>query len=286
VVSDPHRLSPWLTVLAVLATLLAFVLVGRDAYRLAESEREAASRATPTAGLPVASLREPQAPVADRAVPPPVVVPETVVVPAPEGASEEAIVRVRDGERVALHRSPGGEVVAEVDDETSFGSTTSFSVNRSRPGWLGVPSEVLPNGELAWVRSDPEELRGDTTPYRIVVDLSTHEARLYRTEQVVREWPVTVGTAATPTPTGSFSVTDLIEGGLNPVYGCCAIAISATQPYLPAGWTGGDRIAFHGNGTNEPLGVDASNGCIRSPDEELQAVIRTVPLGTPVRIVE
>lgn len=278
-------MSPWLTVLAVLATLLALVLVGRDAYRHAESERSTDSPRTQAAGLPVASLREPQAPIADRAVPPPVVVPEPVVVTPAASGAEEPIVRVRDGERVALHRSPGGEVVAEVDDETPFGSTTAFAVNRSRPGWLGVPSEELPNGELAWVRANPEELRGDTTPYRIVVDLSAHEARLQRADRVVREWPVTVGTAATPTPTGSFSVTDLIEGGLNPVYGCCAIAISATQPYLPAGWTGGDRIAFHGNGTGEPLGVDASNGCIRSPDEVLQSVIRTVPLGTPVRII-
>jgi lipoprotein-anchoring transpeptidase ErfK/SrfK len=286
VVSDPHRLSPWLTVLAVLATLLALVLVGRDAYRHAEAERSASSRLAPVASLPAASLREPQSPVADRAVPPPIVIPEAVVVAAPQGGSERPIVRVRDGERVALHSSPGGKVVAEVDDETSFGSTTAFAVNRSRPGWLGVPSEELPNGELAWVRADPDELRGDTTPYRVLVDLSDHEARLYRGEKVTDEWPVTVGTAATPTPTGSFSITDLIEGGLNPVYGCCAIAISATQPYLPAGWTGGDRIAFHGNGTGEALGADASNGCIRSPDEVLQELIRTVPLGTPVRIVE
>jgi lipoprotein-anchoring transpeptidase ErfK/SrfK len=281
VASDPHRLSPWLTVLAVLAILLGLVLVGRDAYRHAETERVVA-RTTRVAELPAASPREPQSPIADRTVPPPVVTPEAVIVAPLEGASEKPIVRVRDGQRVTLHSSPGGEVVAEVDDETAFGSATAFAVNRSRPGWLGVPSEEVPNGKLAWVRADPEELRGDTTPYRIVVDLSAHEARLYRADQVEREWPVTVGTSATPTPTGSYSITDQIEGGLNPVYGCCAIAISATQPYLPAGWTGGDRIAFHGG--DDQLGLDASNGCIRSPDGDLKALIRTVPLGTPVRI--
>jgi lipoprotein-anchoring transpeptidase ErfK/SrfK len=282
VASDPHRLSPWLTVLAVLATLLALVLVGHDAYRLAEAERAAehpGARSTAAASTgPIQSVPG----IEDRRI---VAPPSPTIEPEP-GGDEKPIVRVRDGELVALHASPGGKVVAEVDDETSFGSKTAFAVNRHRAGWLGVPSEELPNGELAWVRADPDELAGDSTPYRIHVDLSAHEAGLYRGDEVVREWPVTVGTAATPTPTGSFSVTDLIVGGLNPVYGCCAIAISATQPYLPAGWTGGDRIAFHGNGTGEALGLDASNGCIRSPDVDLQAVIRTVPLGTPVEIRE
>jgi lipoprotein-anchoring transpeptidase ErfK/SrfK len=286
VATDPHRLSPWLTLLAVLATLLALVLVGRDAYRHAEAEHTAGS----PAATPIADATEkphPSMPAAagesGRAAPP-TAGSEAEPEAEPQSEPEEPIVRVRNGEHVALHATPGGEVVAEVGDETSFGSKTAFAVNRSRPGWLGVPSEELPNGELAWVRADPDELEGDTTPFRILVDLSSHEARLYRGDEVVREWAVTVGTPATPTPTGSYSVTDLIEGGLNPVYGCCAIAISATQPYLPAGWTGGDRIAFHG--TDGPLGIDASNGCIRRPDDDLRALIDVIPLGTPVRIRE
>jgi lipoprotein-anchoring transpeptidase ErfK/SrfK len=283
VAADPHRLSPWLTVLAVLATLLALVLVGRDAYRHAEAEHTAGSPvATPIAGAQ--GERERSVPAVEDRPDPSAAAADSGAEPESEIPPEEPIVRVRNGERVALHDSPGGPVVAEVDDETSFGSKTAFAVNRSRPGWLGVPSEELPNGELAWVRADPEELEGDTTPYRILVDLSSHEARLFRGEEAIREWAVTIGTPATPTPTGSFSVTDLIEGGLNPVYGCCAIAISATQPYLPSGWTGGDRIAFHG--TEGPLGIDASNGCIRSPDDDLRALIATIPLGTPVRIRE
>lgn len=261
---------------AVLLVLVAMVLVGRDAYRHAET-RPGATRSDAAAGSNE-SPRVPE-PVIERrgaaAIQPP-------TLPASEQPARKPIVRVRPGERVALHNSPGGKVVAEVDDETSFGSATAFAVNSRRPGWLGVPSEELPNGELGWVKADPEELRGESTPYRILVDLSAHEARLYDGDKIDRKWAVTVGTPATPTPTGRFSVTDLIEGGLNPVYGCCAIAISATQPYLPAGWTGGDRIAFHGG--DDQLGLDASNGCIRSPDGELRALIRKVPLGTPVRI--
>jgi len=274
-------LSPWLTVLTVLLALVAVVLVGRDAYHHADARRSAAS--SPAPEPVVTRVAPPPAPATtDGGAPAASGEEEVPEVEPPEQPEQKPIVRVRDGQRVALHSSPGGKVVAEVGDETSFGSRTAFAVNRSRQDWLGVPSEEVPNGKLAWVKADPDELRGDYTPYRIVVDLSAHDARLYDGDRAVREWAVTIGTAATPTPTGRFSVTDLIEGGLNPVYGCCAIAISATQPYLPAGWTGGDRIAFHG--TTGPLGVDASNGCIRSPDDDLRAVIKTVPLGTPVRI--
>ena len=99
---------------------------------------------------------------------------------------------------------------------------------------------------------------------------------------MLRSWPVTVGGPASPTPTGTYAVTDTFRGGLNPVYGCCAVAISATQPNLPATWPGGSRIAFHGTGG--PLGVAASNGCIRSSDEDVRALVETVPLGTPVTI--
>ena len=95
---------------------------------------------------------------------------------------------------------------------------------------------------------------------------------------------MTVGSPSTPTPTGTFSVTDTFRGSLNPSYGCCALALSATQPNLPTGWAGGNRIAIHG--TDGPLGQAISSGCIRSSDDDLKALIGTVPLGTPVTIRE
>ena len=107
-------------------------------------------------------------------------------------------------------------------------------------------------------------------------------ARIFRGDELERKWTIGIGGPATPTPTGRFSITDEIIGGLNPTYGCCAIAFSATQPNLPAGWTGGDRIAIHG--TSLPLGQANSTGCPHSSEEDLRALIEGVPLGTPVTI--
>ena len=69
----------------------------------------------------------------------------------------------------------------------------------------------------------------------------------------------------------------MFRGDLNPAYGCCAVALTATQPNLPADWPGGNRIAIHG--TDAPLGEAASHGCIRSADEDVSRLVDTVPPG-------
>jgi lipoprotein-anchoring transpeptidase ErfK/SrfK len=99
---------------------------------------------------------------------------------------------------------------------------------------------------------------------------------------VVRSFDVTIGAAGSSTPPGRFAVTDLIVGGLNPVYGCCAIALSAHQPNLPEGWIGGDRIAIHG--TTGPIGSASSGGCLRAEDDDARALTEKLSLGTPVFI--
>jgi lipoprotein-anchoring transpeptidase ErfK/SrfK len=107
-------------------------------------------------------------------------------------------------------------------------------------------------------------------------------AKLLRGDEVERSWQVGIGAPDTPTPTGHFSITDEIEGGLNPAYGCCALALSATQPNLPAGWSGGNRMAIHG--TSVPLGEANSTGCVHSGEADLLALLDKAPIGTPVTI--
>ena len=92
---------------------------------------------------------------------------------------------------------------------------------------------------------------------------------------------VGVGRPGSPTPTGRFAVTDKLGGAsYSASYGCCIIALSATQPNLPAGWPGGNRIAIHGG----PTGGAVSAGCIHAADGDLRYLMRLVPLGTPVAI--
>jgi hypothetical protein len=183
---------------------------------------------------------------------------------------------------VALQARPGGRVVEHLSTRTSFGSPQALSVVRSRHGrWLAVSTPQLGNGRLGWVDARAGGLRYARTRLEIDVDLSQRRATLRRGAHVLRRFVVGVGRPGSPTPTGRFSVTDKLNGpAYSAYYGCCILALSATQPNLPAGWSGGNRIAIHGG----PTGSAVTAGCIHAADGDLRSLMRLVPLGTPVLI--
>ena len=192
------------------------------------------------------------------------------------------MLEVRGGETDRAARLTGRELVSELGSETEFGGSVVLTVLKRRGNWAGVPTSLLPNGDLGWVELDSNAIAIGAVEEAIVVDLSETEASLSEVGRIVHRWTVSVGAAESPTPTGSFSITDKITEGLNPVYGCCALPLSATQPNPPPGWTAGTRMAIHG--TSMPLGEANSAGCVRSGEADLWKLIDRVPLGTPVTI--
>ena len=189
---------------------------------------------------------------------------------------------LRRGAKVPIRSSPGGKVVDSLGPRTEFGSRTVLAVFRRRGRWAAVPTPMLSNGELGWVKLDPSKLRAGWTRYEIEVDLSRRVADLRLGDRVLRSFAVTVGAPGSTTPTGRFAVTDTFRGNLNPAYGCCAVATTARQPHLPSGWRGGNRIAIHG--TAGPLGAALSNGCVRAANEAMSLLVRRVSPGAPVVI--
>jgi hypothetical protein len=204
---------------------------------------------------------------------------DSVAVPA----GYHPVVWVRAGARVAMRTKPGGgQLVETVGRRTQFGSPSVFGVERQEHGWVGVTTPELPNNQLGWMKLDPRRLATGASHYSLVVDLSEYKATLYEGHRAVRSFAVTVGAPGSPTPTGAFAVTDTFRGGLSSAYGCCALALSATQPNLPSGWLGGNRIAIHG--TYGSLGLAASHGCVRAANADVSKLIDEVPLGSPVTI--
>jgi hypothetical protein len=193
------------------------------------------------------------------------------------------IATVRSGHRVALRTSPGGRVFKTVGDRTEFDSMRVFWIERVNGGWFGVPTADLPNGQLAWIRDDRFALDVSQTHFWIDADVSREILELHYGDRILDRFPVTVGSAGSPTPLGDYSVTDGVVGkGLGPWYGCCALALSGRQPNLPPGWIGGDRMAIHG--TPGSIGGANSHGCLRASDPDMVSLFARVPLGAPVFI--
>jgi L,D-transpeptidase-like protein len=200
-------------------------------------------------------------------------------------APDHLIAFVRPGDTVAVRGRPFGSVLEQAGATTPFGSPRALAVVRRSGRWLGVTQPELGNGRLGWVDAQAGGLRYATTRLELDVDLSARTMELRRGSAVLRRVLVGIGRPGSPTPTGRFAVTDKLDGAAySSYYGCCILALSATQPDLPAGWSGGNRIAIHGTPSPGDFGRAVSAGCVHAPDATLRYLMRVVPLGTPVVI--
>ena len=191
------------------------------------------------------------------------------------------IAHIREGAGVDLEGEPDGPVVAKLGDKTEFGSPASYSVVETKPGWLGVTTPELENGEVGWIARDPSRVDVYWTRYSLHADLDGRSLELRYGDKLVQRFVVTVGGPGTETPPGRYGVTDGVSFDESPYYGCCALALSGHQTAeLPAGWIGGDRLAIHG--TPGAVGNAESLGCIRATDETMRVLFARIPLGTPV----
>jgi len=140
-----------------------------------------------------------------------------------------------------------------------------------------------PNGRLAWIDGRDGGLGRSSTSFSLHADLSRRTLELRRGARVVKRMSVSVGRPGSSTPTGRFAVTDKLDGSAYSGYfGCCILAMSGTQPNLPAGWPGGNRLAIHGTSSPQTIGQAGSAGCLRAGEEPLRDLMRRVPVGTPV----
>jgi hypothetical protein len=183
------------------------------------------------------------------------------------------------GSGLVLHTQPAGAAAARLSRRTEFGSPLVFAVAARRGHWLGVITPLVPNGRLGWV--DARTVRTATVRLRLDVSLSTQRLRLLQRRTVLAQFPVGIGSASSPTPTGEFAVTDKLPGAqFSSVYGCCILALSGHQPHPPRGWSGSDtRLAIHGG----PLGA-VSAGCLHASTAVLHFLMAHVPLGTRITI--
>jgi lipoprotein-anchoring transpeptidase ErfK/SrfK len=121
--------------------------------------------------------------------------------------------------------------------------------------------------------------------YRVLVDLSSRKAKIYREGNVVKRFRVVVGAPGTPTPTGHFFVVDRMHLRDSWARGGWALATSAFSKVLTDFAGGSGQVAMHARGSlSAPAGTAASHGCIRFNDGDISWMAAHVPNGTPVWI--
>jgi lipoprotein-anchoring transpeptidase ErfK/SrfK len=252
----PLAVSPALALAVAVAAALAATGCGDDAS--APTSSTAAARPTPTSATPV---------------------PRRAAADAVQPAGDPAARIVRP---TVLRASPGGRVVARVSTRTEFGSPRYLPVARRRGAWLGVIAAERPNGRLGWIPASATSTA--VAPVRVLVDLAARRLRVVQGRRTLLRMPVGIGGPATPTPTGTFAVTDGLRGARGSPYGCCILALSGHQPDVPQGWTGGDRLAIHGTNDAASIGGASSSGCLRAGDADLRRLLRVARLGAIVEI--
>ena len=127
----------------------------------------------------------------------------------------------------------------------------------------------------------------------ITIQQSTFTLRLFKRLKVVRTYKVAVGLPDYPTPRGLFAIQ---SKQVNPVWsvpnspwagelaGTTVTGGSAQNP-LKARWMGvSGSVGIHGTGQEYSIGTRASHGCIRMRVNDVIALYKRVPLGTPVLI--
>ncbi len=192
--------------------------------------------------------------------------------------SVEVFAQPNDPQPVLTVDKPGPGLQAPADP-------LAFVVEDERDGWVEVQLPIRPNGSTGWIEADG--LQESTTDLHIEVSLSWYRLKLFDGDELVLDVPVAVGAEETPTPTGTFFTTTLMQGYAQPSpYGVAAIGLSGFSEVLETFGGGPPQIAIHGTYQDELIGSRVSNGCIRLSNADVTALVAALPqhLGVPVTI--
>jgi hypothetical protein len=183
---------------------------------------------------------------------------------------------------LAVYQKPGGTASLALYNVTEFGSPRVLPVTQLGGDWLRVELPTRPNGSEGWIRASDASLATDDD--LVEVHLSARSLEWWHQGVLELRTSVGIGSPASPTPTGSFFVTDVLPEQVGGGYGAWLVALDAHSDAFTEFQGGDARIAIHG--TNDPgsIGAAVSSGCVRVADAPLARLAAGLPLGTPVLV--
>lgn len=129
-----------------------------------------------------------------------------------------------------------------------------------------------------------------TDPASVEVDLSARYALFFLGDEVAAAWPVGVGRSGEETPPGDYVA---IEKTDNPSWmkvGQDPIPFGDPRNPLGTRWIGWGQdgrktsYGFHGTKDPESIGKEASDGCVRFLNHDVEELFQILPEGAPIRI--
>jgi lipoprotein-anchoring transpeptidase ErfK/SrfK len=146
--------------------------------------------------------------------------------------------------------------------------------------WFHVSLPMRPNGTMGWIPAASVQLQ--PMHMRIVVHRGLRRIEVFRGTQRVLRAKVAVGAPGRETPLGDFYVTARFHPD-DPFLGVFALETSAYSRLTE--WPGGGVVGIHGTSMPWLLGQAVSHGCVRVSNATALALMRLIPLGTPISIV-
>ena len=132
------------------------------------------------------------------------------------------------------------------------------------------------------------KLKVPTVRFSIVVDKSQNILTLKADGDVFKTYRVSTGKSATPTPAGTFKITNKIVDP--PWYPPGRKAIPSGDPknVLGSRWLGLSEPSYGLHGTIDPdsIGQSVTEGCVRLKNADVEELYSIVPEGTEVVIVD
>ena len=118
---------------------------------------------------------------------------------------------------------------------------------------------------------------------RLVVDLRSFRATLFRRGRPIFRARVGVGKFSWPTPRGEFYIRNKLTEFASPTYGPVAFGTSARSAVL-TDWPAGGYVGIHGTDRPDLLPGRVSHGCIRMRNEDILRLSKLMPVATPITI--
>jgi len=309
--------KPALTLAAPFLVLLALVLSacgGSDAEDATvvtgAAVEDSAGTPVPTVVPTVQATAEPKPTLIPTATPLPTVAPPTSTptpTPQPErtepairppgdwdswtvtAKNETVVVRTfdaPDGNEFQLKYEylNGGSIDYPLANPTFYNNPLALSVVEGEPGdeWIKIQAPIRPQDTFAWVKAD--QFEWSESNFYVEIDVATTTVRAWEGDKLITESQSVQGSSRTPTPLLSGYIDEKVPGP-NSAYGPWVLTLATFSEAHNTFGGGLPKIALHG--TNNPgiIGQYASNGCIRLPNDVIQFLADTVPVGTRVAVV-